>query len=334
MSSHPESADVQRCRAGSRQRQHRHRPPRRRPCRAPAACVLRACAALLLGCGGEAVVTLGAGAPVATFGDPGQRVRNINERTSNEECATLTEDLLEIYFVSDRDAGPGAGDIWRARRATRTDAFGPPEPVLELSSAATETSPGVSADGLTLWLASDRDSGLGQLDIWRSTRADREQPWSVPENVSALNSPLNDLPSRPGAAGVVLPFVSDRDGDAYQSYLAHARGGSFDDPRIEPLFYLWSPQTSMEDPFLSEDGRLLFFRRAPAGGVGDLYVAWRRPEQSEFIDPALLATINSAADERDPFLSSDQIRFFFSSAQRDGERFDIYATSITLPVFE
>ena len=90
----------------------------------------------------------------------------------------------------------------------------------------------------------------------------------------------------------------------------------------------------MEDPFLSEDGRLLFFRRAPPGDVGDLYVAWRRSDESEFIDPTPLGAVNSSADERDPFLSSDQIRFFFSSAQRDGERFDIYATSIALPVFE
>lgn len=271
---------------------------------------------------------------MAAFGDPGQRVRNINERTSNDQCATLTGDLLEIYFVSDRDGGLGAGDIWRAQRSARTDAFGSPEPVLELSSPAAEASPAISADGSTLWLASEREPGLGQLDVWRSTRADREQAWSVPENVTALNGPFNELPSPPGDAGAVLPFVSDRDGGVYQTYLAHARAGGFEDARIEPLSYLSSPDVSMEDPFLSEDGRLLFFRRAPPGGAGDLYVAWRRPEQSEFIDPAPLATVNSSADERDPFLSSDQIRFFFSSAQRDGERFDIYATSIALPVFE
>jgi len=296
--------------------------------------VLRAGAALALACGGDAVVTLGAGAPVPAFGDPGQRVRNINELTSNDLCATLTDDLLEIYFVSDRDGGLGAADIWRARRPTRTDAFGPPEPVLELSSPGAEASPAVSADGLTLWLASDREQGAGQLDIWRATRDGSEQPWSVPQNVSALNGPFNDLPSPPGDGGAVLPFVSDRDGGVYQTYLAHARSGGFDDARIEPLSYLWSPESSMEDPFLSADGQLLFFRRAPPGGVGDLYVAWRRPDGPQFIDPAPLSTVNSAADERDPFLSSDQIRFFFSSAQRDGQRFDIYATSIALPVFE
>lgn len=314
MSSPPEPAHAQR----------RHVRPR----------VLLACAALGLGCGGDAVVTLGAGAPVAAFGDPGQRVRNINERASNERCATLTDDLLEIYFVSDREGGLGAGDIWRAERSSRTEAFGPPEPVLELSSPAAEASPAISADGLTLWLASDREPGLGQLDIWRSTRADREQPWSVPENVPVLNSAQDDLPGPPGDAGAVLPFVSDRDGGVLQTYLAHAGAGGFDGAALEPLSSLWSPEASMEDPFLSQDGRLLFFRRAPPGGAGDLYVAWRRSGQSRFIDPAPLDTVNSAADERDPFLSSDQIRFFFTSAQRDGERFDIYATSIALPVFE
>lgn len=286
-----------------------------------------------LGCGGDAIVTLGDGAPVATFGDPGQRVRNINERASNEQGASLTDDLLEIYFASDRAGGVGGVDIWRAERPDRTDAFGAPELVVEVSSPEAEASPAISSDGLTLWLSSARAPGQGQLDIWRSTRAARGDTWSVPENVAALNSPFDDLPSPPGDGGTALPLVSDREGGVYQTYLAHAGADGFDDARVEALVYLWQPETSMDDPFLSEDGGLLFFRRAPPAGAGDLYVAWRRPDRSEFIDPAPLMTVNSPADDRYPFLSADQIRFFFSSSQRDAERFDIYATSIALPPF-
>ena len=290
---------------------------------------------LSVACGGDAIITLGSGAPVATFGDAGQRIRNVNERTSNEAGATLTADLLEIYFASDRGDGPGEGDIWRAERAERSEPFGAPVLVMELSSPAAEASPAISADGLTLWFASSREPGLGQLDIWCSTRSERgQQGWAVPENVAALNSALNDLPRPPGDGGAVLPLASDREGGPYQTYLAHAGGAGFDDARLEPLTYLWHADAGMQDPFLSGDGRLLFFRRAPPEGAGDLYVAWRRPERAEFIDPALLPTINSPADERDPFLSEDQIRFFFSSAQRDGERLDVYATSIALPEFD
>ena len=288
----------------------------------------------LLGCGGDAVVTLGVGAPVPVFGDAGQRVRNLNQLGSNERGATLSADLLEIYFASDREGGVGEGDIWHARRAARTDAFGEPELVVELSSPLAEASPAISADGLTLWFASSREGGLGQLDIWRATRGDVAEAWSAPENVAALNSPFNDLPSPPGDGGDALPISSDRDAGAYQVYLAHARAAGFDGAEIEPLSYLWQADASMDDPFLSDDGRLLFFRRAPPDSAGDLYLAWRRPGYAEFIDPAKLPTINADSDERDPFLSADQIRFFFSSAQREDGALDIYATSIALPVFE
>jgi len=287
----------------------------------------------LLGCGADATVTLG-GAPVLEFGDTGQRVRNLNLLASTELGATLTEDLLEIYFISDREGGLGEGDVWYARRSARSDPFGAPEVVLELSSPAAEASPAIAHDGLTLWLASSREPGLGQLDIWRATRGARGQPWGPLENVAALNSPFNDIPRPPGAGGAVLPIASDREGGAYQAYLAHGQAASFDDARLEPLAYLWQTDASIGDPFLSWDGRLLFFRRATLDGAGDLFVAWRREADAQFIDAAPLPSVNSDADERDPFVSSDQIRFFFSSNQRDSARFDIYATSITLPPFD
>src|SRR6188768_3575031 len=44
-------------------------------------------------------------------------------RTDNP---TLTADLLEIYFTSDR---AGQGDVWFARRASTGQQFGAPEPI-------------------------------------------------------------------------------------------------------------------------------------------------------------------------------------------------------------
>ena len=90
----------------------------------------------------------------------------------------------------------------------------------------------------------------------------------------------------------------------------------------------------MDDPFLSWDGRLLFFRRAALDAAGDLFVAWRREADAQFLDAAPLPSVNTDADERDPFVSFDEIRFFFSSNQRDSTRFDIYATSVVLPPFD
>jgi WD40 repeat protein len=286
-------------------------------------------------CGGDAVVTLGTGGPVPVFGDAGQRVRSLNLQASEDRDAVFSDDLLEAYYTSDRADGGGGGDIWHAERSSRTDAFDRAFILPAVNSVAEESSPVIAPDGLTLWFGSRREGGLGGMDVWRSTRAARGDPWGEPQNEVALNSPFDDEPRPLGEGGSVMPLVSDRDGVGRQTYLAHWRSPDAALDAIEPLDYLWQPGAIMDDPFLTWDGLLLFFKRAAEGGApGDLFVAWRTTTHEPFREPAVLPVVNSDSDEADPFLSSDQIRFFFSSDRRDGETLDIYATSIILPPLE
>jgi WD40 repeat protein len=287
-----------------------------------------------LACGGDAIVTLGAGGPVPVFGDAGQRIRNLNLAGTAERDAMLSDDLLQIYFISDRADGGGGGDVWYAERSSRTDAFDRALILPGVNTDAEEASPVIAPDGLTLWLGSRREGGLGGMDVWRATRQTLEDPWGSLENEAALNSPLDDEPCPLAEAGAVMPIVSNREGGPRQTFLAHRRSsdGTFD--AIEALDYLWQPDTSMEDAFVSQDGLLLFFKRAAAGAPGDLFVAWRTSPREPFRESAALPLINSGADDADPFLSADQIRFFFSSDRREGGGLDIYATSVVLPVLE
>lgn len=276
------------------------------------------------------MLTLGIGGPLPSFGDAGQRVRNVN--TDDDDFgATLTDDLLEVFFASTRAGGVGNTDIWHARRLSRADPFDPPELVREASSVLDDVSPAISSDGLTLWVGSQREDGLGGMDIWRTTRPDRGAVWGPMENVRALNSAQDDLPRPVGQNGLVMPLVSTRDSGYAQTYLAIRDAPEAAFSVIQPLSYLWEAETSMENACLTNDGLLLFFKRAPLGQSGDLYLAWRSSLLEPFRDPITLAGVNSDADERDPFLSADQYRFFFSSSQRDGIRLDIYATSVDLP---
>jgi len=89
-------------------------------------------------------------------------------RTDNP---TLTADLLEIYFTSDRVSGNG--DVWVARRGNPALPFEPPSPVAEVNSDSFETSAAISGDGLTLWFGSDRGGGVGTTDIWTSNLPNR-----------------------------------------------------------------------------------------------------------------------------------------------------------------
>jgi hypothetical protein len=282
-------------------------------------------------CGGDAVLTLGIGGPLPSFGDSGQRVRNINAERSNNYGATLTDDLLEIYFASNRAGGVGNADIWHAERLSRADPFDPPELVREVSSVLDDVSPAISADGLTLWVGSQRENGLGGLDVWRTTRHRRGDPWGPMEDVVALNSEQDDLPRPIGQNGLVMPLASTRDSGYAQTYLAIRTDPGHAFSRVEPLSYLWDAEASMENACLTKDGLLLFFKRAPLGQSGDLFLTWRSSLEEPFRDPIALTAVNSDADDRDPFLSADQVRFFFSS-NRDGEVvLDIYATRIDLP---
>lgn len=290
----------------------------------------RAAALLVLcACGSEDVVTLGRAVPDPQFGAEGGRpLANINSAVA-DQTPSLTEDLLDIYFTSNRP-GPGQGDIWHAHRASREEAFDAATLESDLSTAARELSPAVSRDGLTLYLASDRPGSSGGLDIWRSERPSRVAAWGELQLVPDLNSMSDDFPRPLAQRELVMPLASKRDGGVTQIFLATR--ASLDAPfEVEPLRL--QSAAGMAGGFLSEDGRLLFFHRGADGG--DLYVTWRHSTEEPFDDdPLPLDAVNSLSMERDPWVSSDQTRFFFSSDRQPETSLDIFATTLDLPVFE
>jgi len=291
-------------------------------------------ASACLACADERVVTLGTGAPILASEGSGERVNNVNQETSEEYDATLTDDLLEVFFISDRQGGMGGRDIWHATRRSRTESFDRPVLLAPASSLQEEASPVVSGDGLTLWFGSRREPSVGAMDVWRTTRLSRGEPWAVPENVASLNSELDDLPRPLGDGERVMPLATSRADGIYQTFLARRSSPDADFSSVEPLSDLWLAGFSMDDAQLTRDGRVLFFRRAALGEPGDLYTSWRRGTDEAFSAPVALDAVNSAEDDRDPFLSSDEIRFFFSSDRRDGLTLDIYATNIEVPRFD
>jgi hypothetical protein len=257
---------------------------------------------------------------------------------SRTDNPTLTGDLLEIYFTTDRVSGNG--DVWFATRPTATAPFGAPAPVTVVNGSSFETSSAISTDGLTLWFGSDRPGGVGANDIWISQRATRASPWSTPLNVVALNSPADDIPRPPGQHGLVMPMASTKatgtspaSGGNYQTYLATrpTTGGQFGAPVAIPL--LDFADRSTVDGFLTDDGLTMFFSSAPVaepadaavsttdagkiadGGVAnsDLFVAWRLSTTASFTPWQPLGDLNTAADERDPWLSPDGQTLYFTS---------------------
>jgi hypothetical protein len=294
---------------------------------ARAACLLPA---LACACSGGKVVVLGSSSPIPYHFDTPVLLTELAS-PSRTDNPTLTGDLLEIYFTTDRVSGNG--DVWFATRASPDAPFGTPAAVTAVNGDSFETSSAISSDGLTLWFGSDRVGGAGANDIWVSQRATRASAWSTPVNVLALNSPVDDIPRPPGQHALVMPMASQRAAlGNYQTYLAPraTMGGPFAAPVAIPE--LAFADHSTVDGFLTDDGLTMFYSSAPvaeaadasapvdAGKTGDagvpnsdLFVAWRLSTGEPFYIKQPLDDLNTAADERDPWLSPDGGTLYFTS---------------------
>jgi len=286
-----------------------------------------------LSCGGDVVLTLGQPEPAPVFGDLGRPVASING-SADEENPTLTADLLEIYFASNRAGGPGSGDVWCAKRNSRADAFGGPSLVGTVSTPQAETSPAISPDGLTLWVGSDRPGGVGDADIWQFERASRDALWGPGVNVSALNTPRADLPRPVAEGGLVMPFASRDEAGLFQTYLARRVDAAAEFDEVVPLEAVRVEGSSTSDAFLTEDGLFLFFSRTLDAQGGQLFMTWRTDRREPFRQPIPLTDVDTSDDERDPWLDPESTRFFFSSSRRVERRHDIYATTFDVSRFK
>lgn len=82
-------------------------------------------------------------------------------------------DGRELFFYSTRAGGVGAADLYVSTRAFPLDAWSTPVNLVTVNSAAGETRPSLSWDGLSLYFGSTRAGGEGSSDIYVATRQRR-----------------------------------------------------------------------------------------------------------------------------------------------------------------
>ncbi|NLX96489.1 MAG: SUMF1/EgtB/PvdO family nonheme iron enzyme, partial [Rhodopirellula sp.] len=257
---------------------------------------------------------------------------NLGPQVNSEDAdsaPTLSGDCLTLIFTSKRVGGLGDGDLWLCTRQLPEHSFSKPAHMgAEINSIACDSTPALSADGLTLIFYSGRPGGLGKNDLWICTRKSLHDPFGRPDNLgAAVNSTADDGFPAISSDGLTLIFASNRAGGlgAFDLWMSTRVS---DTESFGPAVNLGPVVNSggwEGFPTLSADNRRLIFSTDRSGGIGggDLWISARSSDDAPFGIPRNMgATVNSAEHDGGPCLSRDGTFLLFHS-QRPGGLGDI-----------
>jgi hypothetical protein len=185
--------------------------------------------------------------------------------------------------------------------------------------------PALSRDQHWLFFATDGLDGFGDLDVFASFREDTSDnfAWEAPINLGkGVNSRFGDSGETffvdPETGVLTMYFASNRlgggsdDWDIYVSSLGD--DGTFVPAVLVPE--LNSPRRDAH-PTITRDGLEILLasnREGSIGGSLDLWVSRRATTQDAWSTPVNLGSVvNTADDERAPYLSGDGQRLYFTS---------------------
>lgn len=164
---------------------------------------------------------------------------NSNER--HDGPAAFSRDGLHVFYsksVANREGGTVL-QIWTS--SFRDGRWIEARPLEFLMQGSNFTHPTLSADGRTLYFASDMKGSFGGLDVWMSNYEDNS--WTYPINLGTdINTEKDDA----------WPFIHP-DGDLYFSSKGHPGFGGYDIFRTRPLGngVDWLPIENLGNPFNS-----------------------------------------------------------------------------------
>lgn len=206
-----------------------------------------------------------------------ERAMNLGEPINtdeNEGAPTISANGRVLTFTAcNRPDGMGSCDLKISQKVgerwSPSTFIGPP-----VSSNKWESQPSLSADGRTLYYASNRAGGQGGMDIWVS-RMDADGLWGMPENLGdRVNSKGNEQTPYIHPDGRTLYFASDGhvglgSNDIFVTRMAD--DGSWSRP-----LNLGYPINSWKDEIgliVGASGSTAYYASDRAGGMGglDLY---------------------------------------------------------------
>jgi outer membrane protein OmpA-like peptidoglycan-associated protein len=194
--------------------------------------------------------------------------------SGNEGAQCISPDGQSIYFTAcNRPDGMGSCDIYYSKRIG--DFWGVPVNLgPTVNSSSWDSQPSISSDGKTLYFTSARPGGKGGMDIWKTTKNEKDE-WTSPVN---LGDSINTN------KGEMSPFIHPDDQTLYFSSDGHLGMGGFD------IFYSrkdssgnWGKPVNIGYPIntyadesylvVNSKGNLAYFASDRPGGKGgmDIY---------------------------------------------------------------
>ena len=224
----------------------------------------------------------------APWGTPVNLGPNINS-AGNESAPTFSIDGHRIYFHSNGRGGCGGADLFVSRRHDKRDDFGwgPVENLgCVVNSSSDDNGPTIFEDDATgittLYFTSTRPGGLGDYDVYASTRVGDEGEFGPSVLVPELSGPFRDTRTAISRDGLEIFLSSDSKGRVggigSQDLWVSTRSTTLD-PWSTPVNLGSTVNTTVFDggPALSFDGTTLYFhsdRQGPSGNY-DLWVTTR-----------------------------------------------------------
>ncbi|NQV34187.1 MAG: protein kinase, partial [Phycisphaeraceae bacterium] len=177
-----------------------------------------------------------------SWGTPVLLAEPINS-VSYDITSSLSADGLELYFASGQQDPNGEVDLWVTRRLAVSDPWGDPKNLgPTVNSRYLDFGQHIWADGLILFITSDRPGGYGDRDIWVTTRKTKDDDWGTPVNLGpTINSSGKDQQPFIRADGSTLYFSSERPGvgvcgalDIWKVQFTQMSGGFQESDDINP----------------------------------------------------------------------------------------------------
>ncbi len=126
-------------------------------------------------------------------------------------------DQRTLIMALSRDSSLGGRDMYVSFLDENNNSWSVPLWLgANINSTSNEQTPYLAADNKTLYFSSDRPGGIGELDVYRSTRLDESwQHWSKPENIGAsINRPGRTSYYTEDAQGKLAYFVWKADANS------------------------------------------------------------------------------------------------------------------------